>query len=279
MTKSSAVCYHLRGVIELSKKFAYTLFAIAVLAVLAVGCKPPEAPTPTKLPPPLPPVEGPKAEGVSVTWLGQSCFLLEDSEGTSVLTDPFDPDKTGYADPGLGETEVDVLLISHEHFDHNYTRLVRTAANTVKGPGTHQAGRVVFEGVSSSHGPGRGENTIFTWNLGGINFCHLGDLGEVLSGEQISQIGPVDVLFVPVGGYFTVDASQATQIVEAVKPKVVIPMHYRTPVLTSSIAQVLAPVDGFLQGKGKHPDSGKHTVSLKKEALPDTTQVVVMTYE
>lgn len=253
--------------------------AAVVFPLVVFGCKPPEPPEPTKSPPPLPPVEGPKATEVSVTWFGQSCFLLKDPEGLSLLTDPFDPGKMGYPDPGLRETEVEVMLITHEHFDHNYTELVKTAGSTIRGTGTHQAGPVSVKGIASSHGPGRGENTIFTWNLGGINFCHLGDLGEVLSQEQISQIGPVDVLLIPVGGYYTIDATQATQVLEALKPKIVVPMHYRTPALSASIANVLAPVDDFLQGKEKHLESGKHRVTLKKETLPQTTQVLVMTYE
>lgn len=260
---------------------ALLLFATVALLLVAPGCKPPEGPTPTKVPPPSPPTEGPKAEGVSVTWFGQSCFLLKDAEGLTLLIDPFDPSKTGYPDPGLRETEVNVMLITHEHFDHNYVQLVKGAANTVRGAGTHQAGPVLVKGISSSHGPNGGgtPNTIFTWSLGGINFCHLGDLGVALSQEQISEIGAVDVLFIPVGGYYTIDASQATQVVEMLKPKIVIPMHYQTPALSPSIAKVLAPVDDFLQGKEKHPDSGKHTIMLKKETLPGATQVLVMAYE
>jgi L-ascorbate metabolism protein UlaG (beta-lactamase superfamily) len=228
----------------------------------------------------MPPTEKPKAEGVSITWFGQSSFLCQDAEGTSVLIDPFDL-RVGYPDPGLHETEVDVMLITHEHFDHNNTKLVKTAANIVRGSGLHQANRVLVKGIASSHGPNGGgtPNTIFTWELGGIKFCHLGDLGVLLSEEQISQIGPVDVLFIPVGGYYTIDSAQATQVVEALKPKVVIPMHYRTPALASSIANMLATADVFLQGKEQHPDSGKHTVTLSKETLPKTTQVLAMAYQ
>jgi L-ascorbate metabolism protein UlaG (beta-lactamase superfamily) len=238
-----------------------------------------------------------------VAWFGQSCFLLEDVSGLTLLTDPFDPSRLGYPDPGLRNRNVGIMSISHEHFDHNYTALVKAATYTVRGPGSHaadfekvpqagatystsgpgshQAGSVLFTGIASSHGPNGGgtTNTIFTWEMDGIKFCHLGDLGVLLTSDQISQIGPVDVLFMPVGGHFTIDASQATQVMESLHPRIVIPMHYRTPALTPSIHDVLAPADVFVAGKDKHPDFGKHTVILNKDTLPQTTQVLEMAYE
>jgi len=275
------LCYDEMEVIQMPRKTVIALFAFIVLTLALLGCKPPEPPTPTKMPLPLPPSGGAKPEGVSVTWFGQSCFLFEDPAGTTVLIDPFNPDVVGYRDPGLRETEVDVVAVTHEHPDHNYLQLVKTAANTVRGPGNHQAGSILFKGIAASHGPQGGgtPDTIFTWQMGGINFCHLGDVGVMLTPDQVSQIGPVDVLFVPVGGYYTIDASVATQVVDALKPKIVIPMHYQTPMLSPSIAKVLAPADAFVQGKEQSPESEKHTVVLKKETLPQTTQVLVMKYE
>ena len=265
------------------RRVTFIISVVAVAVLSAAGCKPPEPsepPTTAKAPSPPPAAEPLEADEVSITWFGQSCFVLR-SGGPNIVIDPFDPKKTGYRDPGLRATEVDVMLITHDHFDHNYTKLVKSATQTIRGPGSHEAGAITVTGISSSHGPEGGgtPNTIFAWHLGGIKFCHLGDLGELLSQEQISQIGPVDVLFIPVGGHYTIDAAQATEIVEALKPKIAIPMHYRTPALASGIADVLAPVDDFLEGKEKHPDSRKHTVMLKKDALPETTQVLVMAYE
>jgi L-ascorbate metabolism protein UlaG (beta-lactamase superfamily) len=257
--------------------------AAVLLAALTFGCKPPESPAPTQTPPPpaSPAAQGLKAGDVSVTWFGQSCFLLEDVSGLTLLIDPFDPSRLGYPDPGLRNRDVDIMSISHEHYDHNYTALVKAATYTVRGPGSHQAGSVLFTGIGSSHGPNGGgvANTISTWEMDSIKFCHLGDLGVLLTSEQISRIGPVDVLFIPVGGHFTIDASQATQVMESLHPKIVIPMHFRTPALTPSIHDVLAPPDDFVAGKDKHPDFGKHTVTLNKDALPQTTQVLEMAYE
>ena len=123
----------------------------------------------------------------------------------------------------------------------------------------------------------RGEDTIFLWELGGIKFAHVGDLGTELSQDQITQTGSVDVLFVPTGGYYTIDARTADKVVSSLNPRVVIPMHYKTPVMGSDFP--IAGVDEFLQGKEDVVTVGKNSVTFKKETLPQKTTIYVLEYK
>lgn len=160
---------------------------------------------------------------MEIRYLGHSCFVLIDKNGKTVLTDPYT--KVGYELPsGLS---VDVVTASHAHFDHkyldgiSYTRLIDEAGQQ----------DVNIIGIESYHDPKqgalRGKNVIYKITVDGIIVCHLGDLGEVVYPEMIEKIGKVDVLLIPVGGTYTINAAQAKAYVDALQPKAVIPMHYR----------------------------------------------------
>ena len=184
--------------------------------------------------------------GVDITWHGQSCFTLRDSLGRTFVTDPFD-ETVGY---GRLDLRADALLITHDHFDHNNRRAVKPrlrALDIVESTGAAVVGGgVAVTGLGSFHdaedGGINGPNRIFTFVLGGIKFVHLGDLGQLaLTEEQKKLIGPVDVLFIPVGGVTTIDARQAKMLIDELKPAVVFPMHYG-----ESRFYRLAPVSLFL---------------------------------
>ena len=210
----------------------------------------------------------------TVRWFGHSSFLVTSSSGLRIVLDPF---AAGVGYP-LPHPTADIVTVSHEHFDHNATGEVRGHFLIVRGAGEHVAKSTRFHGIASPHGEGRGANTIFTFAIDGIRFCHLGDLGTALSEAQVRAIGTVDVLMIPVGGHFTIDAAQATRIVEQLNPRIVLPMHYRTAAVSPGL-RVLAPIDPFLERKGKVVRLNANTLTLSKGKLPEETAIYLLRYE
>ncbi|MBW3625830.1 MAG: MBL fold metallo-hydrolase, partial [Armatimonadetes bacterium] len=146
----------------------------------------------------------------------------------------------------------DVVLVSHGHPDHSATERVQGNPKIVRGPGVHNRAGVTFRGISSFHdnlrGAQRGHNTIYTFTLDNLRFAHLGDLGQAsLTPVQLRQIGKIDVLFIPVGGHFTIDAKAATRIMNQIKPRFVVPMHYKTKYTADRLP--IVGVNEFLRGK------------------------------
>ena len=182
---------------------------------------------------------------MNVSWLGHSCFHILSSNGISILTDPYDK-SVGYNMPKI---RADVVLISHDHSDHNCIKAVAGDFSVVRGPGVHQASGIEFLGVPTYHdeqaGARRGKNTVYCFRVDGIRICHLGDLGHLLEQKEIQEIGEVDLLFVPVGGIYTIDAIGADRVIAQLRPRMVIPMHYRTKALRFP----LDPVSKFLKGR------------------------------
>jgi len=219
----------------------------------------------------------PKAGEVTIKWFGHSCFLISLDEEVRIVIDPFD-NSVGYPVPDVA---ADICLVSHDHFDHNCVSVVKGNPEVVKGKGKKKAKDVNFKGLGAFHdekqGSLRGENTIFMWELGGIRFAHVGDLGTELSQDQITQMGSVDVLFVPTGGYYTIDARTADKVISSLNPRVVIPMHYKTPVMGPNFP--IAGVDEFLKGKENVVKVGKNSVTFTKETLPQKTTIYVLEYK
>ncbi|MBQ8343102.1 MAG: MBL fold metallo-hydrolase [Clostridia bacterium] len=163
---------------------------------------------------------------MKILYLGHSCFQLTAKDGTCVVTDPYT--KVGYELPsGLW---ADIVTVSHGHFDHNYTQAVQNGVVIAKA-GEYCFNGIKITGVDSWHdekqGALRGGNTIFKIKMDGITVCHLGDLGEPCRAELLRAIGDVDVLLVPVGGTYTVDAVGAKAYADGICPKKLIPMHYK----------------------------------------------------
>ena len=206
-----------------------------------------------------------------VTWQGHSCFLLKSEEGLSLLLDPFHESDVGYAMPIIG---ADIVIISHDHLDHNNVDAAGSGADVIFGPGEYISRDMEITGIKSYHdkerGKLRGTNTIFCFELDGIRVCHLGDLGHTLSRTQVKAIGPVDLLFLPVGGRYTIDAVGANQVMKQLHPVVTIPMHYRT----GALGFELEPVDDFLKGKG--PVKPQENLQLAKEDLCGEGRVVLL---
>lgn len=177
-----------------------------------------------------------RLERTRITWHGHSCFSLVMEGGCRVVMDPFS-EKVGYA---LPEVAADVVTVSHEHFDHNNAAIVKGSPKILKGLTDLVIGGVRFRSVESSHDAlgesKRGANYIFLVESDDFRICHLGDLGRPLDERQLAALGNVDVLLIPVGGKYTIDAAAAVDVVASVRPRAVIPMHYKTDAANIDVA-------------------------------------------
>jgi L-ascorbate metabolism protein UlaG (beta-lactamase superfamily) len=211
---------------------------------------------------------------MKVKWLGHAAFLLTSEKGVRIITDPY---KTGgelkYAEI---KEPADVVTVSHEHFDHNNTSSVQGKPEIFRGPGAKIIKDIKFTAIAAFHdtenGILRSTNTIICMDIDGMRVCHLGDLGHLLNDDQRAQAGKIDVLFIPVGGLYTIDAATATKLVDALKPKVVIPMHVKNERCTFP----LAPVTDFLKGKNNVTLVNGPETEFTPKMLPAGPQIIVL---
>lgn len=212
---------------------------------------------------------------MKIRWLGHASFLIENERRIRIITDPFD-ETLGYKLPRL---RAHIVTVSHEHFDHNYVRGVKGKPVVFKGEVQRESHKMQFRGISSYHdsvfGAKRGTNTIFHMLVDNLNLCHLGDLGHILSADKLAEIGQVDILFIPIGGFYTINHQQATQIIQDLKPKISIPMHYKTEVIKFPI-DTLEP---FLQGKDNVEQIEGKELEVFKDNLPQENQIIILPWE
>jgi L-ascorbate metabolism protein UlaG (beta-lactamase superfamily) len=208
---------------------------------------------------------------MDITYLGHSCFRIRGSQAI-IITDPFPP-TLGYT---LGKQTADVVTVSHQNPGHSYIQGV-TGAHVIKGPGEYEIAGVLVLGISTFHdavqGKSKGKNVVYLMEVDGVNICHLGDIGHLLTDQQLEEIGHIDILMLPVGGVSTINANQAAQMVRKIEPKVVIPMHYKTV----QSKRDLEPVDSFLKEMGVTLMEPKPKLSITKNNLPLVLQVTVLT--
>lgn len=208
---------------------------------------------------------------MEIKWLGHSCFRIKGRNAT-IITDPYSPN-LGYS---LGKPTADIVTVSHQHPGHSYVKGVGGNPRAVTGPGEYEISDVIIIGIATFHdwdGDGqRGKNTIYLIEMDEISICHLGDLGHILTDEQVEELGSVDVLLLPVGGVSTINASMAAEIVRKLEPQIVIPMHYKTQMVTRE----LEPVDRFLKEIGLSEVTPHPKLSLTKSSLPLTSQVILL---
>jgi len=192
-----------------------------------------------------------------ITPLGHSCFRLKESTGTTVVTDPYSSD-IGIQMPPVS---ADVVTISHSHYDHNNVKAVAGNPLVIDKPGIYEVKGVHIIGIDAKHdahnGALRGSNVIFNFRMDGVNICHLGDVGHGPSPLMIEAIGPVDILLVPVGGKYTIDAELAKEYVDRLMPSVVIPMHYKTEDVNLDIDEVDAFLDYFDEESVEYVQDGE----------------------
>jgi len=207
-----------------------------------------------------------------IKWLGHASFLITSDSGIKIITDPYQPDER--LKYGEINESADIVTVSHEHGDHNYVSAVRGNPEAIRG--TAKVKGIELKGIPAYHddagGSQRGKNTIFCFAVDGVRVCHLGDLGHPLSDKQVAELGSVDILIIPVGGSYTIDAKVAGQVCDKLKPKVIIPMHFRNDKCIFPIAGV----DEFLQGKEGVSRLDISEVEFKQGELPATTKIVVL---
>jgi len=211
---------------------------------------------------------------MKVKWLGHASFLISSDSGLKILTDPYSQG-SGLSYAPISEA-ADIVTISHDHFDHNSVSSVPGKPEVITVSGDKNIKGIQFRGIATYHdesqGKERGDNTIFCFSVDGIKLCHLGDLGHRLSKEQIAEIGDVDILFIPIGGDFTIDAKMASQVTDDLKPKVAIPMHCKTP----KCNWPLNTIEDFMAGKKNVKNPNSTEIEFKTGELPETTEIVVL---
>lgn len=211
---------------------------------------------------------------MKIEYLGHSCFKLTESTGTSVVCDPYSED-IGYKMP---KTLADAVTVSHNHYDHDAVKNVEGNPVIIEKQTSFSLPGVEVDAVKSFHdgkrGKLRGENTIFKFRMDGIDVCHLGDLGEECSSALIESVLPVNVLLIPVGGNYTIDAEMAKEYVDRIMPDVVIPMHYRTKDCKLDIDRV----DEFLKlfDEESVEELDDSAIELSRSDLNGGTRIIIL---
>jgi len=212
-----------------------------------------------------------------IDWLGHSCFKVTIRDGLVVLFDPFDA-SVGYVQQDVSP---DVVVVSHDHYDHSDLSHVSGDYKVVNTAGMHEFGNVTIECIPTYHdhsgGANRGINLVSVLSVRGITLAHLGDIGCVPDADVLDKLQGLEILLIPVGGNYTVDAGEALQICDALQPNVIIPMHFKTPDSTLDIA----PLHDFLEAtEGEYDVSypGKNYLEIDKASLKKRTRIVVMEY-
>lgn len=214
---------------------------------------------------------------MKIKWFGQACFCITSENGTKIIMDPYE-DMLGYKMPDI---EADIVSTSHNHKDHNNINAVQGSFLHINTSGSFSKNHIEIKGVDTYHdkvsGAKKGENIIYSFTIDGLNICHCGDLGHILSQNQLKEIGKVDVLLIPVGGGFTIDAKDAVEVTKQLNPKVIIPMHYRTKAL-GILGLFFAKVDKFIKISGLKSKEYSE-LELNQSNIDDNLGIVVLKYK
>ena len=185
---------------------------------------------------------------LQLRWHGHSCFEITNNK--KIVTDPHDGKSIGIPAPSV---QADIILVSHDHYDHNSVKTVKkNDSKVITDSRRYNIDNVEIYGINTYHdeenGAKRGKNIAFKFILDNITFCHLGDLGHNLDEENILKIGNVDVLFIPIGGTFTLDDKKAWSVIKKIKPKIIVPMHYKI----GGLSLPISGIEAFIQ---QNPDN------------------------
>lgn len=195
----------------------------------------------------------------------------------TIITDPFSPEKVGLKLPRL---EADIVTISHDHDDHNNSAAVKGEPRLITGAGEYEIKGVFIEGVFSYHddqkGAERGTNIMYRYEIEDLSVTHLGDLGTELDNKQLESLEGTDILLVPVGGVYTINAATAVKVINQIEPRIVIPMHYDVSGL--KLSKKLDPLESFLKAIGVKPRQEEKLKIVKKDLPQENMEVVVLSF-
>ncbi len=214
---------------------------------------------------------------VDIWWLGQACFKIK-GKNAGVVVDPFSAELTGLKEP---KADADIVCVSHSHPDHNDPSWVKGMGETkpfvISGPGEYEISGVNIVGVDSFHddkgGAERGKNTIYNIVIDEVSIVHLGDLGQKkLTQQQLDLMSECDVLMIPVGGVYTIEAGDAPDIIAQLEAKIVVPMHYKI----EGLKYDLAPVGDFLKAEGRENIEKQTKLSVSADRIPEETEIILL---
>lgn len=210
---------------------------------------------------------------LQIRWHGHSCFGITNE--ITLVTDPHDGKSIGIHAPNVTG---DIVLVSHDHYDHNSVKSVeKEGAKIITDTRKRNIANVEIKGIESFHdgcrGEKRGNNIIYKFTMEDITFCHMGDLGHDLDEDTVQKIGDVDILFIPIGGTFTLDAKQAWRIIKKVKPRITVPMHYKI----GGLSLPITGIEPFLEESKYEILKVGNEIDIEKEDLPEEPEIWTFT--
>jgi len=210
---------------------------------------------------------------LQIRWHGHSCFGITNE--ITLVTDPHDGKSIGIHAPNVTG---DIVLVSHDHYDHNSVKSVeKEGSKVITDTRKRNIANGEIKGIASFHdgcrGEKRGDNIIYKFTMEDITFCHMGDLGHDLDEETVQKIGDVDILFIPIGGTFTLDAKQAWRIIKKVKPRIAVPMHYKI----GGLSLPIMGIEPFLEESNYEILKVGNEIDIEKEDLPEEPEIWTFT--
>ncbi|MGO9139252.1 MAG: MBL fold metallo-hydrolase [Syntrophales bacterium] len=214
---------------------------------------------------------------MNIEWYGHAAFKITTEKGIRIIIDPYE---SGFSGGTISyrniDDEADIVITSHDHGDHNYIKSIRGKYEHIKKQGSYEIKGVKLQTLPTFHdtasGKERGDNLLTIISADGIKLLHLGDLGHDLDPETLKKIGKVDVLLLPVGGFYTIDAQAATKVMNNIRPSITIPMHYRTEKCSFPITTVAE----FTRGKKNVQVLPKSEMKITAAALPKEPEIIVL---
>jgi L-ascorbate metabolism protein UlaG (beta-lactamase superfamily) len=213
-----------------------------------------------------------------IKYYGHAAFRITTGTGLRIIIDPYQSGAFGGALAyGPVAEEADVVLTSHDHEDHNYLKDIKGSFTAIGAPGSYDIKGVPIRAVATYHdgsaGKERGNNLIFVIEADGLALAHCGDLGHLLDGPTKAALGKIDVLLIPIGGVYTLDAAEAAMVVSDLRPAVTVPMHYKT----EKCGFPIGGVDEFIAGKRGVKVLDAAEVELSGPSLPGEAEIIVLT--
>jgi L-ascorbate metabolism protein UlaG (beta-lactamase superfamily) len=216
---------------------------------------------------------------MKIKWYGHAAFKITTDGGVRVIIDPYQSGAFGGAlSYGKITEETDIVLTSHDHDDHNYTKDIKGTFKHFNKEGVYKEKGLTIEAFPCYHdqseGKERGNNLLFMIEADGLRLAHMGDLGHTLAQETVKKMGRVDIVLLPVGGFYTIGSDEAGMVMNDIKPKFTIPMHYKTPKCEFPIAGI----EAFTAGKKGIKMVNAYEIEVNKDSLPKEPEIIVMHY-